>query len=73
MPIHSDSSVPVLLFNVPVPVHGFWLTCWGNKNLVLVGTGEGESSYWGILFRVGGISKFLGACPHPLSGIENPG
>ena len=42
MPIHSDSLVPVLFFNMPVPVQRFWLTCWGNKNLVLGETGDGE-------------------------------
>ena len=40
MPIHSDSSAPVLFFNMPLPVQRLWLTCWGNKNLVLGGTGE---------------------------------
>ena len=39
-PIHSDSSVPVLFFNMPVPVQRFWLP-WGNKNLMLGGMGKG--------------------------------
>ena len=43
MSMHSDSSVQVLLFNMPVPVQRLWLTCCGNKNLVLGGTGVGES------------------------------
>ena len=80
MPIHSDSSAPVLFFNMPVPaVQRLWLTYWGNKNLVLGGTGErmglgffrvGRGNFF---YQVGGMSKFLAACLHPPSGIENPG
>ena len=80
MPIHSDSSAPVLFFNMPVPVQRLWFTCWGDKNLVLDGTGErgggvSDFSMWegGFFFQVGGMSQFLAACPHPPSGIENPG
>ena len=29
---------------------------------------EGE-----FFFQVGGMDKFLAACPHPANGIENPG
>ena len=47
MPIHSDISVPVLFFNMPVPVQRLWLTCWGNKNLVLGETGDGEEGQGG--------------------------
>ena len=82
MPIHSDISVPVLFFNMPVPVQRLWLTCWGNKNLVLGGTGEGgrgggvwDFSMWEgeFFFQVGGMRKFLAACPYSPSGMENPG
>ena len=40
MPIHSDSSAPVLFFNMPLLVQKLWITSWRNKNLVLGGTGE---------------------------------
>ena len=79
MPIHSDISVPVLFFNMPVPVQRLWLTCWGNKNLVL---GETERrglltrgffhAGRGIFFQVGGMRKFLAVCPDS-PGMENCG
>ena len=35
----------------------------------------GDFSMWEgeVFFQVGGIRKILAACPHPPSGIENPG
>ena len=76
MSVHSDSSV-LVLFYMPKPVQRLWLTCWGNKNLVLGETERGGSRGFfhagrGIFFQVGGMRKFLAACPHPL-GMENPG
>ena len=56
---NSHSSVPVLFFNMPVPVQRLLLTWWGNKNLVLGGTGEGGSTYWGI-FPCGNGNFFPG-------------
>ena len=88
MPIHSDSSAPVLFFNMPLPVQRLWLTCWGNKNLVLGGTGErgdGGGGGWGggigdftmwegdFFFQMEGMTKFVATCPLPPSGMENPG
>ena len=66
---------------MPVPVQRIWLTWWGNKNLVLGETGEGGGLLtggffhvgMGIFFQVGGMRKYLAACPHPPSGMENSG
>ena len=36
----NDSFVPMLFFNMPVLVQRLWITCLGNKNLVLGRTGD---------------------------------
>ena len=68
-----------MFFNMPVPaVQRLWLTYWKNKNGVLGGTGESVGLGFfhvgrGFFYQVGGMSKFLAACSHPPTGIENPG
>ena len=71
-PIHSDSSVPVLFFNMPYQFRDFGLLASGNNSLVLGGAEEGgvyllgDLSMWEgeYFFQVGEMRKFLAACTH---------